>query len=797
MKIARRDIVGVSLMSMAVVALPQQSWGQEARVQDGPALQADDGFADIIVTARKVGEASQSLPITISAFNGQEIQNKVVLNVQDLQTVTPGLTVSNNPTGGVPIFAIRGTATELGIDGGVAIYLNDVPLMSTVGVMNAFYDISTVEVLKGPQGTQFGTNTTGGTLTVRTNTPTDRLEGYAKAGLGNYSRREVEGMVNIPVNDVLGFRVAGNYVRRDGYVKNLIAAGGAPEDFADENHYSLRGSMRLSSGPIESLLVLDYYNRDEAPSATVPTIFGPNAGLGINLAALGARTGTRKTIYVGADPSGVAKDLYGKADLFGLEHRVNIELSDNLSLRNVIGYRHDHTTTSEDTSGGSLALVNVLKDTMTSQWTDDLTLRFTGLGGRLRTSLGGFILVNDKTEGQNANVAQSVYLAFFNAPLVTIIHTFEKKRFTSKSVYFNADLDITDSLGISGGFRYNWDHVSSRVSLAQANAVLPDYGFNFLPDAGTPCSAGALLFYTDKDPAACIGRRSGSFRAPSWNFVVTNKFAPHILGYAKISHGYLAGGTNFTMREVPFFAPEKTTMIEAGIKADWTIGTRPVRTNMAIYRGRTTDKQVFVNANYDDGFAGYGVLNAAKQTVYGAEFDIRFSPVENLTLDASYNYIHSKFDRFVLPGLGGNADGLTGITLVPPTDLTGATPAQTPTHQANVAATYEWPVAPSTGKITSTISGYYTSKITQTNVFGTYNASFGKQYNELSGHVVANASIGWESILGSSFSAQFWIRNIFDKAYITSRNAQFQAWGYATATFGAPRTYGASATYRF
>ncbi|MDO7833427.1 TonB-dependent receptor [Sphingobium sp. HBC34] len=799
-KVNRAAAVSWAAISAAFLAMPAAAQDQAPASDSAAATGAGNELGDIVVTARKVGENAQSLPITVAAFSGQQIQERVVLTAQDLQTVTPGLTVSNNSTGGVPIFAIRGTATELGVDGGVALYLNDVPLMSTVGIMNAFYDVSTVEVLKGPQGTQFGTNTTGGTITVRTNLPTDKFEGYVKAGYGNYNRHEFEGMINIPVNDVLGFRFAGNYVKRDGYVKNLIAAGGAPKDFSDENHYSLRGTMSLNSGPIDSVLILDYYDRDESPTGGIPLAFRPDAGFGIDLATLGARLGTRKTIYVGADPSGMTKDLYGRAKLFGLEHRVNIELADNLTLRNVVGFRRDHTTTSEDTAGVSLALVNVLKDTKTNQWTDDITLRHTALDGRLRTSLGGYFLLNDKTEGINANVGQSLFLsgAFgFSLPLVIDIYNFEKKKFNSKSVYLNSEFDITDSLGISGGVRYNWDRVSSRVSVSQATGVLPNYGFNFLPDAQTPCNAAALLFYTDKDLTSCIGQRGKSFRAPSWNFVVTNKFSSKVLAYAKISHGYLAGGTNFTIREVPFFDPEKTTMIEAGLKADWSIGDRPVRTNIALYRGRTTNKQVNVNVNYDDGFSGYGVLNAAKQNVYGLDFEMRVSPVENLTLDASYNYIKSKFKEFVLPGLGGNADGLTGATLVPPTDLSGATPAQTPKHQLNLAATYEWPIDPASGKVTTTISGYYTSKITQTNIFPDYNASFGQQFNQLDSYFIASASMNWENVMGSPISAQFWIRNMFDKEYITARNTQFQAFGYATAVFGAPRTFGASATVRF
>lgn len=782
----------VSIIAFSFAMIPEPTSAQTV-----PVGASGDQLDDIVVTARKIGEASQSLPITVNAFSGAELTNKAILNVQDLQAITPGLTISANQTGGNPIFAIRGTSTDLGVDGGVALYFNDVPLVSTFGIVNAFYDISSVEVLKGPQGTQFGTNTTGGTITVRSNLPTPQFEGYAKVGYGNFDRRELEGVINIPVSDALGFRFAGNYLKRDGYVKNPIAAGGVPSRFADDNHYSMRGTMKIASGPVENVTILDYYDRDETPAATIAVAFRPDAANGINLPALGSRAGDRDTIYVGAESSGQIRNRFGRAKLFGAQNTLNIDFSDQLSLRNVVGYRHDQTTVSEDTSGQTLTMTDIYNDTRVSQWNDDFTLRYKLFDDRLRLNLGGYYQITKKRQGINANVAQSIFLAFFNQPLVVSIRTFERKRFESKAAYFNGDFDITDSLGISAGFRYNWDSASSQVSAAQAAGILPIFGAEFFPDSQVPCAPPYLSGYQDRNPAACSARRSATFRAPSYNLVVTKTFSPDVLAYGKISHGYLAGGTNFTIREVPIYQPEKTTMIEAGLKADWRIGGRPIRTNVAIYRGRTNDKQVNYNAAYDDSSQGFGVFNAAKMTVYGVDLEMRISPFRGATIDASYNYIHAKFDRFEFPGLGGNGDGQTGATLVPPVNLSGATPAQTPKHQANVAVSYEWPMNPAMGKITSTLSGYYTSAIAQANVFSDYNRSFGEQFNRLDGYFLANGSINWRNIAGSPISAQMWMRNILDKNYLVFRNTQFQVSGYATAIYGAPRTYGISATMEF
>lgn len=807
--IAKRSFISGIALSIAILAQP--ALAQDAPADTAAAADADTGLGDIVVTARKIGESSQSLPITISAFNSEQLTQRVVLAAQDLQAISPGLTVSNNPTGGVPIFAIRGTATELGIEGGVALYFNDVPLISTIGIMNSFYDVSTVEILKGPQGTQFGTNTTGGTISVRTNLPTGEFEGYAKVGIGNFARREIEGMINIPVNDVVGLRFAGNLVKRDGYVKNPENGGVTPESYQDEDHFSLRGTLLIDTGPLTNAVIADYYNRDEAPFAGVPVQFATSA-TGIDLPGQGAKLGDYNTIFQGPSTTGVQPKLFGKADLYGIQNKTDLELSDTLSLRNVLGYRNDHTITSENTSGTDSISVYVYRDDKSSQWTEDFTLRYSNPDIGLRASLGGYYSFLRRETGINANVLQGIF-AFFGAPNNVIANNnFERKEFRSKAVYFNTEYDLTETLGVQGGIRYNWDDITSNVTAginlanpATPLGTLPSYGANLLPSADRPCDFASLVGYPNFNAQSCSASREASFKAPSWLIGVTNQFSDKVLGYAKISHGYLSGGTNFTLRDAgrTTFQPEKTTMIEVGVKADWRLGDRPIRTNLALYRGKTNNKQVFANSNYNNppGSTGFGVINAAKQTVYGADFEMRYSPVAGLTVDFSYNYIHAKFDEFIYPGLGGDGTGLPsgqpGDTFIPAVNLSGGTPSQTPKHQVNGAITYVWPLDEATGTVSTTVSGYYTSAITQSNRLGAFDAAIGGALNKLPGYFLANASLNWENVLNSQVSVQLWSRNLFNRHYKTASNIQFQTFGWATATFGAPRTFGASATVKF
>ncbi|MBB4614307.1 TonB-dependent receptor [Novosphingobium taihuense] len=817
-KFDRMLAVSLGAISMALVAEPAFA-NEEVNTSADPQA-SDTTLGEIVVTARKVGESAQSLPITISAFTSDELQSKVILSAADLQTVTPGLTISNNATGGVPVFAIRGTSTELGIDGGVALYFNDVPLISTVGMMYSFYDVSTVEILKGPQGTQFGTNTTGGTISVRTKRPTSEFEASLKAGYGNFNRREFEGMVNIPVNDVIGFRFAGNYVKRDGYVKNLDAAPGFPSSYQDENHYSLRGTMSIDTGPLKNDLIVDYYNRDEAPYVAVPVKFAPSLS-GMSLPALGAKLGTYNTIHLGPNVTGRQPDLFGKASLYGIQNRTELEVSDNLSLRNVFGYRNDDTHTHEVPPGISVVTTDVQRQDKASQWTDDLTLRYENSDIGLKASVGGYYSFLRRTTGINANVLQGIFAGFAGFPVapgssitlgdvfpglanyVVSVNNFETKEIRSKAIYANAEYELTDTLGVQGGFRYNWDTVNSNVTagsnLANPNTPLgslPIFGADFKPTQARPCDTSSLIGYPDFDPAYCSASRGAKFKAPSWLFGITNKFSDRVLGYAKISHGYLAGGTNFTLRDAgrTTFEPEKNTMIEVGVKADWELGDRPIRTNVALYHGRISNKQVFANANYPNGGTGFGVVNAAKETVYGLDFELRFSPVDRLTLDLNYNYIHAKFDEFIYPGLGGPAPD---PSYVPPVDLSGATPAQTPKHQLNGSITYDWGLAEGQGSLSTTVSGYYTSSITQANRLGDFDRAAGGELNTLAGYFLANGSINWSNVMNSPVSLQIWGRNLFNKHYGTASQVQFATFGYGTVTFGPPRTFGATVSVAF
>ncbi|HZF80896.1 MAG TPA: TonB-dependent receptor plug domain-containing protein, partial [Rubrivivax sp.] len=209
----------------------------------------------IVVTTRKRAEASQTVPVAVSAFSAESLERAKITGPADLQFSIPNAVLTGNDR-----FTIRGIGNNsLGGDNGVGLAINGATI--SVFPQDELFDLERIEVLRGPQGTLFGRNTTGGALSVFTKRPTDKLQGRLAVELGNYNHRRVEGMINIPINDNLRQRFAGYVLKRDGFTKNEFT--GNRIDGRDQ--YSIRSSTRVFAGErTEVNLVLGLYDEDSS-----------------------------------------------------------------------------------------------------------------------------------------------------------------------------------------------------------------------------------------------------------------------------------------------------------------------------------------------------------------------------------------------------------------------------------------------------------------------------------------------------------------------------------------------------
>src|SRR3984893_5653163 len=210
---------------------------------------AEEDINEIIVTARRMEERLQDVPISITVFNQQQLEDRNIVNPQDLAAYVPSLSANTNFGSENSSFAIRGFVQDIGTAPSVGVYFGDVvaPRGASNGIPagdgagpGSFFDLQNVQVLKGPQGTLFGRNTTGGAVLLVPQKPTHNLEGYTEASAGNYDLKRAQGIINVPFGERARARFGVDYQRRDGYFRNVSGIG--PDRLGDLEYISGRAS---------------------------------------------------------------------------------------------------------------------------------------------------------------------------------------------------------------------------------------------------------------------------------------------------------------------------------------------------------------------------------------------------------------------------------------------------------------------------------------------------------------------------------------------------------------------------
>jgi len=774
------------------------------------------GIEEVIITARKTEESAQVVPVSVTALSAGDLQKTAVLDVQDLRSTVPGLFITANNQGGAPVFAIRAAKADNGTSDTVTAYIGDMPVASTISVANMVYDMQSISVLKGPQGTLFGANATGGAIIFHPNTPSNVFEGYADVGIGNYNRQTFQGMINVPVNDVLQLRLAGETVRRDGFVTNHGPAGGK---LSDDKHDSLRLSARLKpSADWEHELMLDYYNVDDKPYQSIPVAqrsrFLSN-GVPVDYAKAGGTIlNDPANVAVGGGP------LFNKAKITDAIYTLHYNFNDQVSFKNVLGIQNIKLDTFEDNDASQYAIVNGHNTSDIKQWTLEPSIDMKSSDGRFRNKTGLFISEKKTGQGNASTLLALPYdLVGATAQQITIAgvlprqtHAFYDRDFKSHAVYTQFSYDLSKEMTATLGLRYTWDRATYGIynsTDAGAAIVANRIGQGqYYSDTGT-CSP-ALAFYSDANltKGICHGTSSLKSQAPSFTFTLEDKYAENSMVYATMRGGYLVGGFNNNINPVAsgfpiVFKPEKVVDFETGIKSDWSLWGRLIRTNLAVFYINYKDQQR-VNNGTINGSTFIAVANAGSSNAYGLDLDVTYEATDNLELKASWNHIESEYTKF------------NGIINVPGkyayVDLSGTQMAQTPKDQVSLSATAKWPLSSTMGQVSSTLGWSWTDKTTHHDS-PTYNCTTNpvaggqcvaidptqdfSAYDVLPAFDLWNFTTAWKNVMGSNFDANFWVKNLTDKKYKTYGSNQFLQFGYAAFNFGHPREVGLNVRYNF
>jgi iron complex outermembrane receptor protein len=346
--------------SVAVLAL---GLGSTAVAQAAPDATAAGGqqLEEITVTATKREEKLKDVPVAVSVINAAQLQNQHITDIEDAIRNVSSIAFSTTGGEGQDNISIRGISSNVGSQV-VGIYLDDVPLLVTnsyEGVtIPKFLDMARIEVLKGPQGTLFGRNTTGGAILLQTKKPTNEFEGYAQIQLGNYNDREFEGAVNIPiVRDKVLLRVSANIAQRDGFTHVLNTPQG-PKDLDSRDFWAGRVqiTLRPSDDFENDILAYSNYKHETGTSAFLvaanPAILTANGGSAFAAQAasiiaqqnaLGPRTSLGLSVNNSLD-----KDW-----TFGVLNTTRWDISDNLTLKNIASFIQRKQTNNHDLDGSS------------------------------------------------------------------------------------------------------------------------------------------------------------------------------------------------------------------------------------------------------------------------------------------------------------------------------------------------------------------------------------------------------------------------------------------------------------
>ena len=760
--LASSAIFGSALVSHAAVA------------QDAAAADDSASIGEIVVTAQRRSEALEKTPVAVSVVSADTLARQAITSERDLQFATPGLTVRASQNDNTLNYSLRGQTVDAYTSSlpSVLPYVNEVQVGGSGST--AFYDLQSVQVLKGPQGTLFGRNSTGGAVLFTTAKPTDTLSGYGAVRYGRFNDMQLEGAVSGPITDNVLVRAAGSYRNRDGYQKNLFYGN----KLGKVDRLGLRFSLSINpDGPISNDLVVDYFRANGSSlspvvSYVVPVAnnvpgnpFVPNNVFFPDLAAFGEAQKARGPYVVDVDS--VSKHRTRK---WIVSNVTTLELSDDIKLKNVFGYVHSNYFEAGDIDGtrfgidgrGNAQTGPFGGDGEIEQISEELQLLGSAMEGGLEYVVGVYYSDSEEHLHNTSFILNELGLP----PQINAGTT------TSKSIagYGQATLDTgLAGFKLTGGIRYTSEKVS------------------FVRDADDQYLAPAFdVFFAD---GRFVRVQKDTFKKVSWTVGLQNQVTPDLLLYANTRRSFRSGGFNFHAPPTPGFAntsggefrPEIATDVELGAKFRGDAGGMPVRANLALYNMWVKNLQ---RANY---VAIYGALagitvNVPKAKITGLELDGSIQPADWLTIGGSLNYTDARFTDPRVPVLG--TDGGTGIAnfdSYPDTpEWSGALYAD-----ARIPVSDGWDLALH-GDVYRQTSNYFSST--------------GRSLNpntKIPGYTLANFRVGIEESGPTGWSFSALVKNAFKKTYYTGGIGFASLFALNIVVPGEPRVFLVEARYRF
>jgi outer membrane receptor protein involved in Fe transport len=703
---------------MACSALTTPAFAQDQEPEAKPAR--DDNV--IIVTATRRAQDVQDIPLAVTAIAPQQLEAQRVVNIQQVAALAPSFTSSQAQlASGSVVLRIRGvgtTSNNIGFESAVGIFI-DGAYQSRPGVaLSEFVDVERVEVLRGPQGTLFGRNTSAGALNI-TNVRPDVTEfgGFANAEYGNFNEVSVQGAVNVPiVQDTLALRVTGAYRQRDGFLDVVDRTGRKVGETNDVDQWLVRGQIGWDTeSGLRGRIIADYSKSKSSCCGAIELFQSPlvtgGAYAAVGLGANGGNgqpsvstSGTDQGAFERAlDNRVVSANFAPVADIdnWGVTGELEFPLSDNADLIFIGSYRKYESFENYDSDFTGLDIFNVDALNLDLEtWTAELRLQGEAAGGRLNYMIGGFYSDESIDQSQTfalgadygENVGALLFVPTAGAlgpnPLTTFTgrdpagtRTTNRFQQSAKSyaVFTHNSFEILDGLELTVGLRYSWEDKSGGFTQTATNNQI------------CPATLGALGAIPAALRPSFIGLGCFGFTAPAnlpqaatlplvrtfqSNFedeelIYTGKlayaFSPSVNAYASFTHGYKAGGINLDTTAAvggadPRFNSEEVDAYEVGLKAQTANGA--VTANIAAFYEEFTDFQVLE-------FTGtaFQTFNVPLARTRGIEIEGLVRPTDGLTFNLGATFLEASYPD----DCAGTSTSVTVISLCG-NDLTNAPP---------------------------------------------------------------------------------------------------------------------------
>ena len=757
------------------------------------------GLEEIVVTARRREEKLQTVPVAVTAFTPKQLEQKAIESSSDLQHYVPSM-MSSQQSRDEQVFYLRGQGPNGGSGGspGVIAYFAQVPFSgSGPGI---YFDLENLQVLRGPQGTLFGQNTTGGAVLFEPKRPTNNYEGYLQLTLGNYNREGVQAAVNIPIiEDKLLVRIAGNKETRDGFTHDI----GTHQDHDNRDYWAGRiGVTWRPTDDIDNYLVYDTLYSHTNGTGIVAQAANPNRNCQFgpdpnnpNLCHLqgafantfGVPTADRLiALQNRLGPRTIDTSVPGldKTYSWGITDIAQWDITDNVKLKNIFGYRQLKNLLRGDFDGTKLVEGEYTTpsgwELNNEQYSDELQFQGKLLNDKLNWIVGGFVEFLRPAGYMTDNVQTTVNFLPGLPPARVILdgnaygqnalgpegeRDFTYAPFAQADYDFGGISDALEGLKLTLGFRYTWAyHKNSNFSTV--DLIEPGLG-----PIHIPCGQLSGL--------ACV-YQSHTFEAPTWTAGLDYQIDPETLVYAKGSRGFKAGGFNgaggvyFPIR----YKPEYVTDVEVGLKADWDIDGVKLRTNLDGFHDdyHNVQRAVGIDFNLLGTPTATTAIANGDATLEGIEFEGTVVPFDGLNLTATWSWVDAHYDYFFIPTIGNR---------------TALSYPFVPKNKFGFAADYTLPFVPTDMVEVHAIVGYtYTGSIT-------YATADVEPYGTAHPYDMLDLRLDWDNIAGEPFDASFFMTNVTDSVYKLGNFGVYTTIGVVSGILGEPRMWGFQLKYRF